>query len=579
MQENTNKVDYNTIETYFLNIDTKIIHTLEEGIQLYGNNLKTISFMYQNEIKKLSSETDLSLSAFDYLMSKVKELYLHNLLFEITLLEENKARKKNYTNADRYSSKLVLDITSKNIKHPSNKQISDMKYGILEENNPKEFAYSQNLFKKYQTALLRIGHDSLNEYLDKNYSYSTLSSFKDNITFTFDPSIYKKKDMAFLYADATSYLKKVKKTTHKYLQYFPNSNFFYIAFLINSFNTKITAFKTPSVFFNNLHRYDFPQYNKNTGKQKSASQIHEKNNRDFKWIIDKYNTHIDSANTYRHKLIETLCENKKELFEFEDGHINYVPILNYYFLVNNDLRSDFFSSLDSPFIQDITKKISIKELYENIIIEKDNTDINSCSIYPCSINYCVKKNPELVSNANNLFYLNLLELLMLFNVDTEILSNYYFYLPKTINSQSNYSNCTYLIDSFEIYKILQKIILDFLNKAYSMILDFLQEGIKLYNQIESNKESLNYFIFKIQDFLIKKYDIDYNFSDSTITNIDFKTIKEETIKVYKEKIPNKQLVICYLFNSCARNRIILDYFYKLNPTSKGYFKERKKKKE
>lgn len=544
----------NSIETCITNFDEKIIHSLKEAISQFSNELKTIALTYSEEIHIYSLDLEMNLSALDYLMSKTKELFLHTLLIELTMLEDNKSiNKLSFKSTDRFTVDLISDTTTKKASKLSKADISDIKsakYDFLKEEFPDEFDKFRPLFQRYQKTLFSIGHAKLNDYETKSRPYNIFGTFIDNINYIHNPISFIKKDFSLLYTESEKYTSKINKKSGKYINKFPISNFYYLAFLITEFDNKSSVFSKPAIFFNYIGKHA-------SKSLKYPSQIHEKNNRDFNSMISRYNKHVKSANEYKNKLINNIHKHQKK----DPLKDHSYKLLNYHYLVNTVLRTDFFSSLDSPMIKDVIKRISITDLYSNLCDYTKTADNEN--LRPYSISSCIVNNPNLENNAKDLFYLNLLELLMLFNIDTLKLSNLCLFVP-TQAQDINISNNTYLSDFSEIYRIAQKVIFNFLDKSLSIILSSSKEVIDLYNKMNADNTPTNCLLQTIvYNLLSPQYDFD-DLDNISKYSGDFKSISDETINIYHETSPKKQLVICYLFNSCARNRILLDYFYKLD---------------
>ncbi len=539
------------IENFLNNVDRRILHTLDDVLDFAYKRTNTYTFIHDGKIHKDTPENDYSLSSLDYLVSKVKELYLQNLLFEIKILEDGKRPKRNCMNADQFSSLLVFDITDKKLKKLNKDQLKEMKYRYLDDDESKESGKKHSLFDSYHNLLMNIGNNSLMESLNRKDPFYSDDAFVENIKYHYQPELFLKKDMAFLYSESKSSFRKVRNKEHKYLQRFSTLNFYYTAFLINEFNRQNTAFKCPSTFLKYLDNYAFEQY-----WEKWPSKTHEKHNRDFDKMISTYNRHINSANEYKDKLVDDLVSTSNKSTYSDTGKINTSSLLNYYYLVNNVLRTDFFSSISTPFVLNTCKKISIKKLY--ISAEKRHLKPTIQGL-PQSMNTFVYDEEFSNTRSRDFFYLNLLELLMLFNIDTHKLSSYYFY---EIKSDVQFTDDLYELPD-ELYILYLKVIFKFLNMSYDLIFQLLQEGIRLYKKLSNNDVLI--LIQMIQDELNDYYGINYDYLMNEVESSPFTSIPNDVLTLYESKTVDNQLVISYLLNSCARNRTLLDYLYIINP--------------
>lgn len=552
------------INKFLERVDNKILGILESSVTHYGKCLWNAEFIFnKKQILGTSLQIDYSQSALDYLASKVKFLFLQTLLFQIRLLEDDLEINKHYLNTDKYVSYMVLDLTNRKMEEITCEEIKEMKYGVSKLDEYNSLNGMQAIFRDYHDKLRNIGKMNLEEYFKKNYKYTIKGSFIDNVEYQYVSSDFLKKDLAFLYAEAKGYSKKVRNKVHYYLDEFSSTNFYYISFLINEFGNKCTVFKCSNNFFS----YIIPQ--KDNKKKSKSNTSHKQHSRDFETMINTYNRHITSANSYLKKLIYFMNQEAiTGIDEYDFSNADLISLINFYFLTNNTLRSDFFSSLDSIYVQNILKKIPIEKVYKSLTNDHYNEGEETQHILTgCihSIDTYIQYIQGLDFESSQLFYLQLLELLMLLNVDTNYLSKLSFYNQKENSNKLSTEERLHLVsDSYELLYIFERIIYDFLSRSYLSILDFLNKGIELFHEIEHDK----LFSHTLEVILTEYYNIKFDLDKSEFTTITFNTISNSTCMLYKKKSINEKLIISYLFNACGRNRIINDYFYHLSPYMK-----------
>lgn len=78
------------IECFLNNVDQRILHALDDVLDFAYKRTNIYTFIHSEKIHNVTPDNDYSLSSLDYLVSKVKELCLQNLLFEIKILEDEK---------------------------------------------------------------------------------------------------------------------------------------------------------------------------------------------------------------------------------------------------------------------------------------------------------------------------------------------------------------------------------------------------------------------------------------------------------------------------------------------------------
>lgn len=539
----------NDVHRFFDNLDNRINHVLQESIQsldCYSQQI-TFPFTHINELSTISTEGSLSY-ALDYLFLKVKDRIIQNLYFEISILEDRKQLRTKFMDTNKFTSLLVLDITGKKMKTLSKYQLSELK-----KSNVNDFEFEGIIddidsfvekVNQYQNILYKVGKSSLQtHYSMTDPFYNYIDVFKANFNFVYDPNTFIKKDFAFLYSDDSKLFRKIRNKKHTYLSRYSASNFYYIAFLIKEFSEINCVFKSPKTFFD---------YYKNTTKK----QNHEKKDRDFKRLITTYEKHISSADEYKKKLVTSMKEKEFDLFKKDSDRLNSSPLLNYYFLVNNSLRTDFFSSLDSSYIQLMLSKIPIEKLILALQSGK-NVYNQSPGIY--SIDYCFNQENNNSIDSNIFFYLNLLELTMLFNIDTNLLSKLRFYEAKK-NTEIEF---LYQVTPMDIYFCFMRVVSRFLNQSMLLVSEILQEGIDLYHQLDDNSDDICYFTQSMEDYLNVRLEVYYDFEDYKLCSKDLKCVDFTNIENLYNKDINKQLVVCYLLNSCARNRFLIDFTHSI----------------